>query len=350
MNPDLAIRALGSAGDGAVEPEVLIDLLGLEKGGDAWEKRRDVIRELAGRVGPTRQGVGLLRQIRRTTTHGADLYFVREALETIAESAPEAVIAAAAREELSCFFDHIEAEPPDFAKELVELPGGRRLPYWCEVTGLGPRYRIGRVPVTHAIYELFDPEHRADRSYTDEVPSGELDHHPVVNVTWYEAETFCRWLAQRNPGLRLPSEEEWEHAATAGDGRKYPWGSQEPTEELANFDSNVGRTTRVGAYPRGAGPFGTLDQAGNVWEWCFDLWNAEGYARRRGAPPDPVRVDTAVDKSVDTDTVDRAVRGGSWLDDPRHLPAAFRLRFRARVRLRYLGFRCVVSAPPSAVP
>jgi formylglycine-generating enzyme required for sulfatase activity len=150
------------------------------------------------------------------------------------------------------------------------------------------------------------------------VPASELDHHPVVNVTWFEAETFCRWLAQRNPGAKLPSEAAWEHAATKGVRRRYPWGSEEPTEALTNFGMKVGHTTRVGAFPAGMGPFGTLDQAGNVEEWCFDQI---GDARTQ-------------------DAVDRAVRGGSWLVDPRFVAAAFRNRYEAWVRDWYVGFRC----------
>ncbi|WP_438041707.1 protein kinase domain-containing protein [Sorangium sp. So ce128] len=343
VNPDLAIRALGSAGDGAVRPETLLELVGLEAARDAWEKRRDVIRELAERVGPTRDGVGLLRQIRRTTTHGADLFFVHEALESIAEKAPGPAIAAAAREELSCFFDHL-AEPPDLGLELVELPDGVRLPCWCEVTGLGPPFKIGRVPVTNALYERFDPDHRIEREFVDRIPSCELDHHPVVNVTWYEAEMFCLWLSQRNPGVRLPSEEEWEYAATQGTGREFPWGLEEPTPDLANFDEHVGCTTRVGAYAKGAGPVGTLDQSGNVWEWCLDAWNSEVQARRRAFTQNDAHIDTATDTDVNTSDVVRVVRGGSWARSPGFLAAHFRFGEWAWYRHNGLGFRCLMPA------
>jgi formylglycine-generating enzyme required for sulfatase activity len=91
----------------------------------------------------------------------------------------------------------------------------------------------------------------------------------------------------------------------------------------------------VGSFPRGAGPFGTLDQAGNVWEWCEDNWDANAYQAREGAK-DPVnnRGDTAV----------RGLRGGSWGLDAGFLAAAYRIRYGAADRFRYIGFRCVLPS------
>lgn len=86
---------------------------------------------------------------------------------------------------------------------------------------------------------------------------------PVVGVTWYEAEAYANWIKGR-----LPHEQEWEKAARGIDGRVYPWGDEQPTEKLLNFNENVGKTTPVDTYSDGQSPYGLLDCAGNVWEWC----------------------------------------------------------------------------------
>ncbi|MEM6456146.1 MAG: SUMF1/EgtB/PvdO family nonheme iron enzyme, partial [Acidobacteriota bacterium] len=120
-------------------------------------------------------------------------------------------------------------------------------------------YWIGKYPVTNAQYRTFleATKHEKPRYWDDKKWNG-LDQ-PVVGVSWHDARAYCTWA-----GLVLPSEAQWEAAARGTDQRKYPWGDAEPTETLANFRGNVGRTTPVGSYPAGAGPFGTLDQAGNV--------------------------------------------------------------------------------------
>lgn len=97
------------------------------------------------------------------------------------------------------------------------------------------------------------------------VAGAHLDH-PVVNVSFFDAMAYCNHY-----GLTLPTEEEWFHAATAGDGRQFPWGNDQPTAEHLNCaEFGPGRTTPVGNYPKGNGPFGHRDLAGNVWEWCRD--------------------------------------------------------------------------------
>ncbi len=114
-------------------------------------------------------------------------------------------------------------------------------------------------------------------------------NHPVVGVSWYEAEAFCNWLTAIYDGqYRLPTEEEWERLARGQHGREYPWGNAWE-EGLANTgESEIGRTSAVGMFPGGVSPTGAHDCAGNVWEWGAD-WS-------------------------DKEQMFRVLRGGSWYD------------------------------------
>jgi formylglycine-generating enzyme required for sulfatase activity len=119
---------------------------------------------------------------------------------------------------------------------------------------------------------------------------------PVVGVSWYEAMAFCRWLSEaRGERITLPTEQQWQRAAQGDDGRLYPWGNEEPAAQLCNWNRDVDETTRVGRYTAGAGPFGVMDLAGNVWEWCLTGWESG-----------------AIDPEGDEL---RVLRGGSWSSD-----------------------------------
>ena len=113
-------------------------------------------------------------------------------------------------------------------------------------------------------------------------------------------------------GFRLPTEEEWEWAASGGT-REYPWGDDEPNDMHANFGEKVGHTTPVGAYPTGATLEGLMDMAGNVWEWMENRYN--------------------------DDEAWRAIRGGSWYYLTDVLPCANRLWYDPVNRDDNVGFR-----------
>ncbi len=87
--------------------------------------------------------------------------------------------------------------------------------------------------------------------------------HPIVNVTWDDARDYAVWA-----GAALPTEAQFEKAAQGADGRTYVWGNSFTKSTCHTSD---GKTAPVGSYPTGISPYGALDMAGNVWEWCAGL-------------------------------------------------------------------------------
>jgi len=173
---------------------------------------------------------------------------------------------------------------------------------------------------------------------------GWKDDHPVVEVTWNDAKAYADWAA-----VALPTEAQWEKAARGTDGRPYVWGDQwPPPPKVGNFadetaktkykdrtiitgyDDGYAETSPVGSFPAGASPYGCLDMAGNVWEWCADWYDAGYYARSPNRNP----TGPASGRS-------RVLRGGSWVSDDRHiLRAANRDINTPDDGSSYYGFRC----------
>lgn len=147
---------------------------------------------------------------------------------------------------------------------------------------------------------------------------------------------YCRWA-----GVELPSEAQWEAAARGTDAREYPWGNEKPTAQHAKFGNNPsGWPDPVGRYPAGAGPYGTMDQAGNVWEWCLDRYEGTAYRGRDG------QVDPVVSGDENAEKVLRVMRGGSWDGPSEYLRAAVRGGSPVRGRSRHLGFRVLFRSSP----
>ena len=180
-------------------------------------------------------------------------------------------------------------------KEMVRVTAGR-FPYGekREEPYL-PEYWIDKTPVTFAEYARFvaatgrePPDRESEEPWNEgKPPYGMLDH-PVDWLTWDDAVAYAEWA-----GKQLPSEEEWEKAARGTDGRKYPWGDQEPTDELCNFDDYRRGTTPVGRYsPQGDSPYGCVDMSGNVYEWTAS-WYDEKKEQRviRGGNYDSISLD-----------------------------------------------------------
>jgi iron(II)-dependent oxidoreductase len=152
---------------------------------------------------------------------------------------------------------------------FVEDGGYARRDWWSS-QGWVWRTKAG---AQHPLYWQRDGQGWLCRHFDTLVPLAA--HAPVVYVTWYEAEAYCHWA-----GRRLPSEAEWEMAASAeptsdgrditGRKRRYPWGDTPPTPERANLDARFLGCVDVGAFAAGDSAFGCRQMAGNVWEWTAD--------------------------------------------------------------------------------
>ena len=156
---------------------------------------------------------------------------------------------------------------------------------------------------------------------------------PVACVNWEDAQKYVEWLrGKTGEWYRLLSEAEWEYAAQAGSGTRYSFGD-EITENDANYGLKIGKTQPVGSYEKNE--FGLYDMQGNVGEWVQDCWH-DNY---RGAP-----TDGKVWKSGDCSR--RVLRGGSWINIPRGLRSAFRLRNDTGSRDLNFGFRVARTLRP----
>ena len=221
--------------------------------------------------------------------------------------------------------------------DWVEIPAGEFI--FSEEGELGKQtlhletYRMSRYPVTNAQFQAFaaDGGYETDDWWQDLEKPDSLPNHrwaesnrPVENVSWYDAMAFCRWLSNKmGLDIRLPIEQQWEKAARGTDGRKYPWGNAFESERL-NAEGKLGETSTVGIYPNGESPYGLMDMAGNVWEWCLNQYEEPQIT------------------IADISGTYRVLRGGSWNNLAQYVCSAYRDNLTPDYRNYNIGFRLVL--------
>jgi serine/threonine-protein kinase len=182
---------------------------------------------------------------------------------------------------------------------------------------------ISAKPITNAQYEKFvlSTGYKKPGHWIGGVVPSQKKAHPVTYIDWDDANAFANWC-----GASLPSEAQWEKSARSSDGRLFPWGDAEPTNEDANFGNLIGDTTEVGIHKSGASVYGVLDLAGNVWEWTSSIHREYPYNSNDG------REDVNLWGA-------RVVRGGNYLSAAKNIRCADRHSIYPTARDIYIGFR-----------
>jgi gamma-glutamyl hercynylcysteine S-oxide synthase len=160
------------------------------------------------------------------------------------------------------------------------------------------------------------------------------DDEPVQHVCWFEADAYARWA-----GRRLPTEAEWEKAASwdaaTGTKTRFPWGDDAPTDRHANLGQTRYHPSPAGSYPDGASPSGVLQMVGDVWEWTSTVFT--GYPGFRSFPYKEY-------SEVFFDQGYRVLRGGCWATDPVACSTTFRNWDHPIRRQIFSGFRTARDA------
>ena len=244
--------------------------------------------------------------------------------------------------------------------EMVLIPAGEfamgsdkkkdRLAYRSEIpqrTVYLDAFLIGKYEVTALEYLKFvlatDRLPQLDWRYDGGNFQETMAHHPIMHVSWYDADAYCKWA-----GKRLPTEAEWEKAARGVDGRLFPWGNEYAGPTRANF----GRTglsgpvrdrperlllyppiISVDRYENAVSPYGLYQTIGNVAEWVSDWYDQDYYKTAPDRNP----------KGPETGT-QKAFRGGGWMDSTTTMRAAMRNGTDPRTKINWMGFRCARDA------
>lgn len=194
---------------------------------------------------------------------------------------------------------------------------------------LEPAFYISRFPVTVGEYRVFlSQTGHLLPSFWDVQEA--LDLHPVVGISWFDAQAFCDWLAQvTGKPYALPTESQWEKAARGTDERVWPWGNDWDPDKCNAGYSGMDGTKPVDTYFEHASPYEVVDLVGNVWEWCNSAYRDYPYDRfdgREERNPEDARV----------------IRGGSYLSNESKVRCNSRASFKPVARAQYLGFRIAI--------
>jgi serine/threonine protein kinase len=171
-----------------------------------------------------------------------------------------------------------------------------------------------------------------DENATWRLPDGSTpvegrEDHPVSQVSYNDAETYCKWA-----GKDLPAEAQWEKAARGPGGNTYPWGNFDPDDSMANYsDSFIEGTTPTTKYEKGQSYYGAFDMAGNLYQWCKD-WYVTGIERKANNPTGP------------GEGTERVLKGGSYSESMDSLRSPNRISADPATSKAIYGFRCVKKA------
>lgn len=278
----------------------------------------------------------IARMFDKSVRNGYVLYHCVDLLSRIAARTPSELIKNRCAQCLSTFF----AESHDICNniDMITVDAGK----YCvgQDTGVDsdeePKhtvhlnaYTISTTLVTNEQFRLFNPNYVPDTLSVD-------DQMPVVNITWFEAQLFCRWLFPMSG--RLPTEAEWE-VASRGYERlemywQYPWGDEADTTK-ANFDRSRRGASQVREYPPNR--LGIYDPVGNVFQWCEDWYDGDAYKGDCSDNPAGPPVGRW-----------KVMRGGCWAREPEVARCSYRVRQVPATRDVLVGFRiCNVGAQRS---
>ena len=228
-------------------------------------------------------------------------------------------------------------------------------------------YWIYKYPVTVKQYKKFIAGTQGTKpppGTTGKMPTEPLwgwkDDHPMVNVSWNDAVAYAKWA-----GAALPTEAQWEKAARGTDERLYPWGNKWDPTACVHSDKvfcDAKGTKPLGSCPTNVSPYGVMDMAGNVWQWCDDYFRKDWYSRAettnpKGPPQFIILPNSKTEKNPNGQrdySPGKVTRGGSWaLCVPKVFQTVNR-DFYTAPDLQYAGmdtgFRCVVAGSnPQAI-
>ena len=192
-------------------------------------------------------------------------------------------------------------------------------------------YWIGVYCVTNRQYGKFVAETKHRNPDNQRWQKSELLDHPVTDVSWDDCAAYAKWA-----GLSLPTEAQWEKAARGPGGLIYPWGNEWDANKCRNStNKGSGTTAAVWDHSNGTSGYGTLQQSGNVWEWCADWWDENYYGK--SPPKDPTGPNGGSS---------RVNRGGCWdFGVASFFRGSYRRRNGPALRYGYRGFRLVRNSP-----